>query len=268
MAKRVKKPAVRPEVRKQWLKRFEEDGESPPQIAKADGYDVRTVRKQIDVARQEREAREARFAVLRNALELHYGDLVSFAQKLDSEVVHASLSVGARSDRLWVALRQHLPRSPLWKLIDRMERLNDELRSVENQIEGRLRSEIENRTSLSFPSKSGQPSFYLDSMTGAIIYQSSIETPYQGRFGTTLIKEEMTEIHYGAYTFALVPKDQAGETQKFLAELIDETGEWSEYQNARHVQADRRRVTEAIREELATIILRRIVPGRCKYCPI
>ena len=33
MPKRVKKPAVRPEVRRQWFKRFEEDGESPPEIA-------------------------------------------------------------------------------------------------------------------------------------------------------------------------------------------------------------------------------------------
>jgi uncharacterized protein (UPF0335 family) len=268
MVKRVKKPAVRPEIRKQWLKRFEEDGESPPQIAKADGYDVRTVRKQIALARQEREVREARFAVLRNALELHYRDLVSFAQKLDSQVVHASLPMDAKGDRLWLALREHLPRSPLWKLIDRMERLNDELRSIEKQVEERLRSEVEKRTSPGFSSKQGGPGFNLDSLRGIIIHHSGIETPYQGKFGTTLVKEGMTEIHYGAWTLALVPEDQAEETQEFLAGLIDETSEWSEYEDAGRVQAERRRVTEAIREELATITLRRIVPGRCKYCPI
>lgn len=268
MAKRIKKPLVRPAKRKQWLNRFEEDGESPPQIAKADGYDVRTVRKQIDLARQEREAREARFAVLRNALERHYGDLVSFAQKLDSGVIYSSVPVGTRSDRLWVALREHLPRSPLWKLFDRMERLNDELRSIEKRMEERLHREVENKTSLGFSSKSGQPGFNLDSLRGFIIHHSGIETPYQGKFGTTLVKEGMTEILNGAWTFALVPEDQAEDTQKFIAGLIDETSEWSEYEDAKRVQADRRRVTEAIREELATIILRRIVPGRCKYCPV
>ncbi len=79
MRRRTKKPAVRPEVRRQWLRRFEEYGESPPEISKADGYDVRTVRKQIEYAREERELREARAMVLRNDLERHYSDLCEFA---------------------------------------------------------------------------------------------------------------------------------------------------------------------------------------------
>jgi hypothetical protein len=131
-----------------------------------------------------------------------------------------------------------------------------------------LATEVFLGSRLGFPSKIGEPGFYLDSLTGAIIRQSGMETPYQGGFATTLVKEGMAEIHYGAYTFAVVPKDQAEETQKFLAALIDETSEWSEYEDARRTQADRHRVIEASREELATIILRRIVPGRCKYCPI
>ena len=86
MARRIKKGAVRPELCKQWLRRFEEDGESPPHIAEADGYDVRTVRKQIEKAMQEREMREARVMVLRDALEKHYKDLYTFAETLDSSI--------------------------------------------------------------------------------------------------------------------------------------------------------------------------------------
>ena len=71
MGKRTKKPPVRPEVRKDWLNRYEKDGESPPQIAKSDGYDVRTVRKQLQEAQREREIREGRLTVLRKAIEGH-----------------------------------------------------------------------------------------------------------------------------------------------------------------------------------------------------
>ena len=42
MVKRMKKPAITPEVRLDWLRRYEEDRESPPQIAEKDKVDVRT----------------------------------------------------------------------------------------------------------------------------------------------------------------------------------------------------------------------------------
>ena len=82
MAKRIKKPLVMPEKRREWYKRSEEEGESAPQIAKADKYDVRTVRKQIEIEKQEREIREARSVVLRSALENHYRDLCRYAEGL------------------------------------------------------------------------------------------------------------------------------------------------------------------------------------------
>jgi len=268
MAKRIKKPLVKPETRRQWLKRFEEDGESPPQIAKTDHYDVRTVRKQIEMARQEREAREARSVVLRQALEKHYGDLVSFVQGLDADIVRASRPMGARSDRLWIALHEHLPRSPLWKLIDRMERLNDELTSIDKRAEERMHSEVQNRSSLAFSSKPGDAGFNADGLRGAVLYHLSLEAPWQGKFEVTSVKEQMAEIRYGSWACAVVPNKQVEDIQKFIAGLMDEISRWPEHEDRKRVLADRRRVTEAIGEELATIILRRIVPGRCKYCPV
>lgn len=267
MARR-RKPPVKPEKRKEWLKRFEEDGESPPQIAKADGYDVRTVRKQIDVARQDREAREARFVVLRQALEKHYGDLVSFAEKLDSEIIHSSLPMGAKGNRLWGALHEHLPRSPLWKGINRMEGLNEELASIEKRAEEHLRSEVENKSSLGFSLKPGEPGFNAHGLIGQLIHRLGLETPWHGKFETKSVEEKMTEIRCGGWPCALVPNNQVDEIQKFIDELIGGVSQWPEYEDRRRVLADRQRVTKDIREELATIILRRIVPGRCKYCPV
>jgi len=268
MPKRVKKPAVRPDLARQWLRRYEEEGYSPPQIAKADGYDVRTVRKQIELARQEREAREARFVVLRQALEKHYGDLVSFAQKLDSEVMSSSLLTEAKNDRLWGALHDHIPRSPLWKGMSRMERLNDEILSIQRRAEERFRSQVENRSSLGFTSKPSQAGFIIEGLIGIMTHHLCLETPWHGDFQVNVAEGGPTEIRYGSWGCALVASDQVEYVKEFVTGLIGEISRWPEYEDMRRVLADRKRVIVAIREELATIILRRLVPGRCKYCPV
>ena len=81
MVKRTKKPPVRPERRADWLRRYEELGETPPKIADADGFDVRTVRKQLEIARRERDQRDARISYVRQALELHHQELCQLAEE-------------------------------------------------------------------------------------------------------------------------------------------------------------------------------------------
>ena len=83
---KAKKPAVTPEKRRDWLRRFEIEGESPPTIAKNDEFDVRTVRKQIEVARHERDIREAKLSVLKEAMVDHYKDLCKFVEDLRLEI--------------------------------------------------------------------------------------------------------------------------------------------------------------------------------------
>ena len=152
MTKRIKKPAVNPEMRREWLKRFEESGESPPQIAKADAYDVRTVRKVIEFERQERERREARSVVLRQALEGHYEDLCGFAKKIDSALADDGANLPTlRNERLWSAVREHLPRSAMWKNLDRWQRLQGEIKQSEGGLEKRIKQLVKDRSPVKFP---------------------------------------------------------------------------------------------------------------------
>ena len=44
--------------------------------------------------------------------------------------------------------------------------------------------------------------------------------------------------------------------------------QWPEYEELRKTLSERAKVTAAISEELATIILKRVIPGHCKYCPV
>ena len=128
-----KKPLVKPSERREWLRRLEEDGEPLSKIAESVKFDVRTVKKQTEMAIEEREGREARLIVLRQALEKHYTDLLTFVEKLNSGVIQSSLPMSIRDDRMWGALREHLPRSTIWKSIDKMERLNGEMRDIEKE---------------------------------------------------------------------------------------------------------------------------------------
>lgn len=270
MGKRVKKPAVIPELARQWLRRYEEQGESPPQIAKADGYDVRTVRKQIELARQEREVREARFMVLRNALERHYEDLVNYARDLDVVITQSSQLANAKSNRLWSALRQHLPRSPLWKAIDRMERLNEEAETLEKRAEKALQDRVERKSPVSFATEEGALGLRIPALTKAMMYHlEEAESLRLLEFQTTGVREGLTDVSYGGrWCCAIIPNNQVPAVKKFIADLMTDVSQGPECEDMRRILAERRRVINAIREELATIILRRVVPGRCKYCPL
>ena len=85
MSPRRRRTPVRTEQRREWLRRIEEGAELPPQIAISAGVDVRTVRKHIAMAKQEREVSEAKVLILRNAMELHYRDLQGYLGKISSQ---------------------------------------------------------------------------------------------------------------------------------------------------------------------------------------
>lgn len=269
MPKPKKKPAVKPEIRRQWLKRSEEDGETPPQIAKADGYDPRTVRKQIELARQDRERREARSMVYRQALEHHYADLVSFAERLDSEISGPRVSLASKQDRLWKVLRQHIPRSSLWRAIDKLDQITSDIEAIDKPLEQKLREKVEAGIILNFGLESDEVRLIPEGITGAII--DSIKVP-EGKVSpglrTNRLREGELEVTYGSWNCATAPDDQAPTIHKFISDLMSEAYTLPDSEEIRGKLQKRHGVVEEIREELATIRLKRIVPGRCKYCPI
>ena len=94
------------------------------------------MRKQIDLTKQEREAREARSAVLRNALERHYDDLRKFAEKLNSEISGVgNVSSSPDDDLIGAALRQHLPRSPIWGYMSKWQKLRQRADEEQQKME-------------------------------------------------------------------------------------------------------------------------------------
>lgn len=273
MKKRTKKPPVKLEVARQWLRRHEEGGESVPKIAEADDYDVRTVRKQLERARSEREVREAKQVVLRGALERHYADLCSFAEKLKADLsgdVPTNVSMTLRDDPMWRALHEHLPRLRLWTDIEKWRRLAPEYEKSVERCKEHIQSEAASRVSLEFVSSAKSIGLNDEFTDGLAFHLQAAARDGQGLKDTEyylLNTKRGVRVRLGAYMIALVPEDKVKDVQGLFNAIMDEALDWEEYSVLKKCTEEFLKAKRGIHEELTKIILRRIIPGRCVYCP-
>lgn len=71
----------------------------------------------VDRALREKEAKEARVIVIRDALQKHHARLISYAERLYGNVnSEAPVTSALLEDRMYNALKSHLPRFPLKSL--------------------------------------------------------------------------------------------------------------------------------------------------------
>jgi hypothetical protein len=278
MAKRTKKPTVKPEIRRNWLKRNEDEGESPPQIATKDNYDVRTVRKQIELAKQEREVREARSIVLRNALEKHYEDLRKYAEKLNSQITGVGNDTYSLDDDfIESALRQHLPLSPLWTYLSKLQSLQQRANEGQQELEKKIQEIVKTEPGLKPLTDTG-----LDGIVPGIIAVLDAEAKQwldgnlryalndsvvMEKAGEGMIDPRVGFSHMGPMKKEVAPKNMKI-VLKVLADLEERVKVTQEYLDMGKTTDEIKRLHSKLREELAIIRLRRIVPGRCKYCPL
>ena len=258
-------------MRLEWLRRLEEEGEPLYKLAKSVGFDVRTVKKQTEMAIEEREGHEARLGVLRQALEKHYADLLALADRLDSAVIQSSLPMGIKDDRMWAALREHLPRSPLWKLIDKMERLNDDIRDIEKRAEQRLWDEVRKENSFKLVSQTGvpEPELYDKGLLGAMNYQLHQNPPCTLLdITTSSISDDLTTLYYEGCHLCCRAYRTDGKSQRIYYRPDGSGLPVAEHEELHKTLSARTKITGEIREELAILIFKRVFPGHCKYCPV
>lgn len=277
MAKRIKKPPVLPEQRLDWLRRSKE-GESVPKIASNDGYDVRTIRRHIELAKQQREVKDARAMVLRNALERHYKDLCSFAGRLDPTISKNISNPSQADDNLFeTALRQHLPRSPIWGYLTNRRSLQQEytelLAEAKAKVEQMVRAERRFDPLLSAGLTEVVPGIII-----AFVFQvEKWSLGFEGlnvrdNLRTEPVGEGLVQLCYGFSRMDIVKsKDAEGYLNtlgKIIKYLEKNICKWKVLDNLRKTSDEINRLDRKLHEELTIIRLRRIVPGRCKYCPL
>ena len=272
MAKRIKKPPVKPETRQSWMKRHEQ-GESITDIATNDKFDARTVRRHVELAKQEREVKEARSLVLRNALEEHYRDLSNYADKLSALQSGESAAESSREVYIHTALRQHLPRSPIWGYLKQRDVLKQQIDQLRQQAGMKLEKVVKSDSRLS----SGLDSSEIGVVPGIIVaLQFQIEQRAKGNPGLNvkdnLIEEKAEEgfvnLRYGFSHMGKVNKEHVGVVNKVLQDLESHAKEWEVCKKLEKSFMELKRVERNLKDELAVISLRRIVPGRCRYCPL
>jgi hypothetical protein len=278
MAKRIKKAAIRPEQRRDWLRRQEEQEESTPAIALQDNYDVRTVRKAIELARAEREMREARTLVLRNAIEKHYKDLRQYAERMDGEVLGTDSSApSSDNDFVESALKQHLPRSPIWSLQSKRKALKEKEVEQRQRLKQSVENSVGRHSQLATLSTYGL-SGVIPGVAAAIMVEVGIWTrgDADSSFKDRLTYEPVNAgtvnprfgvAHLGAMDEEIARREMP-KVRRALEELEISTKDSIEFRDLAKTLADLKQVDRKLREELAIIRLRRIVPGRCKYCPL
>lgn len=271
MTKRIKKPPVKPELRQSWLKRHEQ-GESPPDIAKDDKFDVRTVRRHIELAKQEREVKEARSTVLRNALERHYADLCDYAERLNAQSSGQMASWSPQDEHLRAALRQHLPRSPIWGYLNQRDGLQQRITQLTQEANKKL-EDVKSDLRLD-PVSSADETGVIPGIIAAISFQ--LEQWAQGSSGLNLkdnfiaepAEEGFVNLRYGFAQMGKVKKEHVSVIHDVSEDWELRLKQCEEYQKLEKSFIELRRVGKNLRDELAVITLRRIVPGRCKYCPL
>jgi hypothetical protein len=271
---RKKKATVNPELARKWLSRHEEYGESVPQIAKASGYDARTVRKYLALLSEEREQREARQVVLRGALEKHHADLCSLAERLKDGIsgrVPTVVSSILRENPLYEALQQHISRWPLWRDIEKLEQLKKPFDSALQAVRKRVRKAAERKSSLKFVPSSGDSTGLLEGWIDSITFHvQSIASGGQGLKGIDYSNKDIGVgilIQLGAYTIALVGQEQAQNVEELHSSRLNEAPNWEESTVLFRCVGDFTKVQGDIKQQLTKVILRRILPGRCIYCP-
>lgn len=263
MTKPKEKESVGPEIRREWLRRSEEGGETPPAIAKRDGYDVRTVRKALVKAGQEREFREARVLVFRGAIEGHYADLRDFAKQIETEMNESKpIFTMLMRDPLWNSLKQHLPRSPMWRAIDKLEYFDQEIGRIQKPLEQKLQEKVV------LTDISNLYGLNSEGIAGAILHRIKIlEGSYVPEFKTNLTTEGETQITFGPFPLAVVRDKSVSTTINLISELMAGAVASLASQTIRELLEEKRKAVKTIKEELVVIRLQRIVKGRCRYCP-
>jgi len=275
--KRIKKPNVTPEQRKNWLERYEKN-ESVPKIAEADGYDERTVRRHIELARQQRETEEARSAVLRNALERHYKDLCGFAESLNSRISGAA-NVPALQDEdlLEEALRQHIPRSKIWGLLSKWQKLQEEIPELREKLETWTKHAVETNKEVISLTKTG---FGGVAKCVADVLNKTSEQWLNGNINYSLKDSQNMEPAGDGLVNPSFGFSHMGEMDKksairnveivreVIAELEPKLRDSEEYCSSEKTTAELGRLGRKLRKELSVIRFRRIVPGRCRFCPL
>ncbi len=172
-----------------------------------------------------------------------------------------------------LGLRQHMPRSPLWENLRKWNRTLTELTELEDMIRNKLQQEIEGDRRLS-EIVSESANGVIHAAVDVLVHQ--VKEWARGREGLKIDRdiylEETAEgrvrMRYGFSRFGEIQEGQVGAIKTVLANFEVKIKQWPEYQEMEKLVGRLGRIKKVIGEVITVVLLRRIVPGKCKFCPL
>jgi hypothetical protein len=258
--------------RRGWLTQYEE-GVSIDRIAKKSGRTQRTVTEQLKQARSDLQHDQVQLDLIQKGYRDHYRDLLHIAERLaesaDSPHRGVVLSIenpdDPRERLLYQALRSHTPGSSIWTAVKRWEEDTTGIAEEIDRLEAQA-TKLVSKDTADFPEISieGFAGSLRDAVSMAAQGLDPEATEYwPDRSGGS------TQLRFGSYILsASAPDvDRMAEIEKmhrsFLKTLLAP-------ESANRLRSLWRSWAEAkgmIREEVAILKLRKVLPGRCDLCP-
>jgi len=175
------------------------------------------------------------------------------------------------------ALRQHIPRSPIWGFLNQRDDLEQRIAQLTKDIGNTVENLVRSDSRLSGLS-SEDYSVPIDGSIEALKFQAGQWAKgYRGldieeNLRTEPAGEGVVSLRYGAFGLGTVERNHLRRVLKVVSEMLRDwelrLKELEELEKLRRCFLDFNRVEKNLNDEIAVITLRRVVPGRCHYCPL
>ena len=156
-----------------------------------------------------------------------------------------------KEDPLWLALHEHMPRSIIWKSLNKWELLRNEILQLNIRMGNLLEERIESRLAVIAASfATGLDKRIFNALN------SHIKEAAQAR-------PEILQ----SFDFEKIPESKEPQIAELIRDILKEAASWKQYSQLIQKSNELHQVNKVLHDELLIIKMRRVVPGRCRYCP-
>ena len=173
---------------------------------------------------------------------------------------------------LGAALRQHIPRSPIWGFLNKISRLRGDRIELTKIIKEKIVAIVRDDATLKSVltgSEAGVSPGLIGAFTGQIELWShgpgSLDPDVNLRPQDT---SEGRGWYYGGYGLGKVEEEHIPLIKEAITRLTAEIKSLEEMNILKKLDDETHLQEKKLRDEIAIIVLRRVVPGRCLYCPL
>lgn len=273
MGRKKGSKSITPEKRLDWRRRSKQ-GETIEQIALDEVIEWKTVDRHVKIAISEEELGEERSHVIRDGLRDHFADLLGVVEAmLDGVNSGRKIWFSGETEFLEKALRNHIPRSAIWRLRKKWNAYLEEIRKLKVETEEKLQAELANNPRLVIINQYNKGGLFRG-MPAALM--SHMEDIIDGGFGLDLRGgfESDSQIDgvpvwgLGSFVFGEFTEEDKNVVETALNKMTSELDAREEFVVLKNLRKKLAETKAKLKEELMVMKWKRIIPGRCRLCPM